>query len=115
MNINGVAAGAGDLGAAWSAAAEGQRPAAQPVPSGSKAALQAQAAREGNQPQKPAPAEDDAVSKDRAVFAVDGDKKVVIRILDGKGRVVMQIPPEEARSVKKELQELMKNLFSKEA
>ncbi|MDA8324820.1 MAG: hypothetical protein M0033_01245 [Nitrospiraceae bacterium] len=114
MNINGVAAGTGDLGAAWSASAEGQRPAAQPVPSGSKEALQAQAAREGNQPQKPAQAED-AVSKNRAVFAVDGDKKVVIRILDGKGRVVMQIPPEEARSVKKELQELMKNLFSKEA
>ena len=51
----------------------------------------------------------------KAIFAVDEDNRVVIRVLDESGKVLMQMPPEQYGFVGKELQDLMKNLFSKEA
>ena len=114
MNINGIAAGTVEMGAARAASAEGQKPAARPVPgpAASSTVLQTRAARVEA---KKGEADEGAVSKDRAVFAVDDNKKVVIRILDGKGKLIMQIPPEQAPSLKEELAGLVKNLFSKEA
>ncbi|MDA8389007.1 MAG: hypothetical protein M0Z58_10165 [Nitrospiraceae bacterium] len=59
--------------------------------------------------------EEAAAPTGRAVLAVDSDHKVVVQFYDAQGKLIMQLPPEEAQSVKKELAELMKHLFSKEA
>ena len=51
----------------------------------------------------------------KAVFAVDGDNKVVVQVLDANGKVIEQFPPEQFGSIAKELKAIMKNLFSREA
>ncbi|MDA8089120.1 MAG: flagellar protein FlaG [Nitrospiraceae bacterium] len=54
----------------------------------------------------------------KTVFAVDADNKVVIQVLDPKGKVLRQIPQEEFGTVARELNAFMKqnkNLFSREA
>ena len=58
---------------------------------------------------------EEAAPKDRAVFAVDNDHKVVIRILDSKGKLIMQIPPEEAHTLQEKMGETLTNLYSREA
>ena len=50
----------------------------------------------------------------RAVFAVDGDKNVVVRIIDTDGKVLRQIPPEEYMATVARLRELSKSLFDTE-
>ena len=53
--------------------------------------------------------------QDRAVFAVNADHKVVIRILDKKGRLIMEVPPEEARALQEKMGETLRNMYSREA
>lgn len=43
----------------------------------------------------------------------DEDKNIVVKILDSKGKVVRQFPPEEYLSMMKEFDNTVKNLFSK--
>jgi uncharacterized FlaG/YvyC family protein len=50
----------------------------------------------------------------KAVFALDKEKNVVIRVLDKKGEIVRQYPPEEYINMIKKLKENVENLFSKE-
>lgn len=50
----------------------------------------------------------------KAVFAVDGDKNVVVRIIDSDGKVLRQIPPEEYMATVSRLRELAKSLFDTE-
>ena len=50
----------------------------------------------------------------KAVFALDKEKNVVIRVLDQKGEVVRQFPPEEYINMIKKLKANVENLFSKE-
>ncbi|GIW46236.1 MAG: hypothetical protein KatS3mg078_0113 [Deltaproteobacteria bacterium] len=49
----------------------------------------------------------------RAVFALNEDNEVVIKILDEKGELIRQIPPEEFLKMVKKLKEVTENLFSK--
>ncbi len=51
----------------------------------------------------------------KAVFAVDGDKNVVVRIIDSDGKVLRQIPPEEYMAAAARLMDLAKSLFDLEA
>ncbi len=51
----------------------------------------------------------------RAYFAVDENNNVVIRVVDDKGNVVRQIPPEEYIKMKEALRETIKNLLDLEA
>ena len=99
MDINGISGGTG-------LKITPQKPAARrPVAASSTAKAQTG---------EDSPAREETAPKERAVFAVE-DKKVVIRILDKQGKLIMQIPPEQAKDVKEELAEAMKHLFSKEA
>jgi uncharacterized FlaG/YvyC family protein len=50
----------------------------------------------------------------KAVFALDKEKNVVIRVLDKKGEIVRQYPPEEYINMIKKFRENIENLFSKE-
>jgi uncharacterized FlaG/YvyC family protein len=50
----------------------------------------------------------------KAVFALDKEKNVVIRVLDKKGEIVRQYPPEEYINMIKKLKENVESLFSKE-
>ena len=114
MNINGIPT-AGTAGEALATLAEPRRQAeSRPAPGSS--ALQtgkarAQAASKGPSSQEGAT----LPPQGKAVLAVDQDHRVVIQFLDAKGRLIMQIPPEEAQGVRKELAALMKHLFSREA
>ncbi|MCR4288146.1 MAG: flagellar protein FlaG [Deltaproteobacteria bacterium] len=54
------------------------------------------------------------VNVTKAVFAVDGDKNVVVRIIDSDGKVLRQIPPEEYMATVARLRELAKSLFDTE-
>ncbi|GAB4387905.1 MAG: hypothetical protein Kow0025_04140 [Thermodesulfovibrionales bacterium] len=47
----------------------------------------------------------------KAFFAVDENEKVVIRVVDDRGRVVRQIPPEEYLEMSRALEESMKNIL----
>lgn len=49
----------------------------------------------------------------KAVFALDDDKNVVIRLLDDKGEVVRQYPPKEYLTMVKKFNEIVDNLYSK--
>lgn len=51
----------------------------------------------------------------KAVLAVDGDKNVVVRIIDSDGKVLRQIPPEEYMATVARLRELAKSLLDLEA
>jgi uncharacterized FlaG/YvyC family protein len=51
----------------------------------------------------------------KASFAVDENKKVVIRITDEKGNLIRQIPPEEYLEMAEALSESGKTLFHLEA
>ena len=103
MNINGVSAGASGMIAARAVAPESvSRPASQ-------------ASRPVQRPSAPAAADGDNDSpQDRAVFAVDKDHKVVIRILDKKGNLLMEVPPEQARTLQDKMGETFKNLYNRE-
>lgn len=50
----------------------------------------------------------------KAVFALDKEKNVVIRVLDKKGKIVRQYPPEEYIKMVKKFRENIESLFSKE-
>lgn len=50
----------------------------------------------------------------KAVFALDKEKNVVIRVLDKKGEIVRQYPPEEYINMIKKFRENVESLFSKE-
>ena len=50
-----------------------------------------------------------------AYFAVDENNNVVIKIVDEKGELVRQIPPEEYIKMKEALRETIKNLLNLEA
>ena len=50
----------------------------------------------------------------KAVFALDKEKNVVIRVLDQKGEVVRQFPPEEYINMIKKFKDNVESLFSKE-
>ncbi len=50
----------------------------------------------------------------KAVFALDKEKNVVIRVLDKKGEVVRQFPPEEYINMIKKFKDNVESLFSKE-
>lgn len=50
----------------------------------------------------------------KAVLAVDGDKNVVVRIIDSDGKVLRQIPPEEYMATVARLRELAKSLLDLE-
>ncbi|MDA8090887.1 MAG: flagellar protein FlaG [Nitrospiraceae bacterium] len=80
---------------------------------GNKAAGAKKAAEET--PAKKAVQQAGQQAHDKAIFAVDGNNKVVIQVLDANGKVLQQLPPEEFGPVAKELKALMKNLFSREA
>lgn len=51
----------------------------------------------------------------KAVFAVDDDKNVVIRVLDEDGKVIRQFPPEEFLEMAKNLENISKSIFHREA
>lgn len=53
--------------------------------------------------------------KYRAIFAVDDDKNVVIRLIDKKGKTIRQFPPEEYLNMLRHFQENVENLFEAEA
>lgn len=55
------------------------------------------------------------VPQTKAVLAVDGDKNVVVRIIDSDGKVLRQIPPEEYMATVARLRELAKTLLDLEA
>jgi uncharacterized FlaG/YvyC family protein len=50
----------------------------------------------------------------KAIFALDKEKNVVIKVLDKKGEVVRQYPPEEYINMIKKFKENVESLFSKE-
>lgn len=52
------------------------------------------------------------IYKYRAIFAVDDDKNVVVRLVDKKGKTVRQYPPEEYLNMQKHFRESVVNLFS---
>lgn len=52
------------------------------------------------------------MNKYRAIFAVDDDKNVVVRLVDKKGKTVRQYPPEEYLNMQKHFRESVINLFS---
>ncbi|MBF0519497.1 MAG: flagellar protein FlaG [Nitrospirae bacterium] len=64
---------------------------------------------EKTQTEKPADSKDS-----KAVFAVDDNKKVVIRILDSEGKVIKQIPAEDYVKMAQQLEHTAKSLFHKE-
>ncbi|QWR76717.1 flagellar protein FlaG [Candidatus Magnetomonas plexicatena] len=64
---------------------------------------------EKTQTEKPAEA-----NESKAVFAVDENKNVVIRILDSGGKVVKQIPAEDYVKMAQQLEQSAKSLFHKE-
>ncbi len=78
-----------------------------------KAADKGQAA--GESPAKRAGQQTGQQENGKTVFAVDANNKVVIQMLDSKGKVLQQFPPEEFGAVARELEALKKNLFSREA
>lgn len=47
----------------------------------------------------------------RAFFALDDDKNVVIRIVDSEGNLVKQVPPEEYQKTADLLKDSMRDLF----
>ncbi|MEW6116929.1 MAG: flagellar protein FlaG [Nitrospirota bacterium] len=49
----------------------------------------------------------------KAIFAIDEDKNVVIQLLDDKGEMVRQIPPEEYMEMVKKLDEMRESIYSK--
>ncbi|MEM2100279.1 MAG: flagellar protein FlaG [Thermoproteota archaeon] len=49
----------------------------------------------------------------RAVFSITEDKDVVIKLLNEKGEVIGQIPPEEFLNMVKKLKEVNESLFSR--
>jgi uncharacterized FlaG/YvyC family protein len=49
----------------------------------------------------------------KAVFALTEDKDVVIKLLNEKGEIIGQIPPEEFLNMVKRLKEVTETLFSK--
>ncbi len=51
----------------------------------------------------------------KAFFAVDESKNVVIRVVDGEGNIVKQIPPEEYMKTMEALKMNRMNLLDKEA
>jgi len=51
----------------------------------------------------------------KAYFAVDDNKNVVIKITDDTGKIVRQIPPEDYLKMAQKLDENIKSLFHKEA
>ncbi len=86
---------------------------AQPGGVGKKAVAAQKAAEES--PASKAGQQAGQAAQSKTVFAVDGNNKVVLQVLDSKGKVLQQLPPEEFGPVAKELKALMKNLFSREA
>lgn len=102
MNVNGI--GANNLKTDWA----GVKPARDSAVSAREPSPEKTSGESGTKAGTP------AQEQTKAVFALDKDRKVVIRILDGKGDIIRQIPPEESGLVKKELAELMKNLFNRE-
>lgn len=55
------------------------------------------------------------IYKYHAIFAVDDDKNVVVRLVDKKGKTIQQFPPDEYLQMKKHFRENVKNLFNIEA
>jgi len=53
--------------------------------------------------------------KYKAIFAVDDEKNVVVRIVDDKGKTIRQVPPEAYLKMSKEFREIDRSIFSKEA
>lgn len=49
----------------------------------------------------------------KTIFALTDDNEVVIRVLNEKGEVIKQIPPEEFLEMVRNLKEARENLFSK--
>lgn len=50
----------------------------------------------------------------KAIFAVDDQtKSVVVRVLDKEGKIVRQYPPEEYLSMRRKMDEIVKNIYSK--
>lgn len=54
------------------------------------------------------------VNKTKAVFEVDGNKNVIIRIFDSEGKLLRQIPSEEYIATVARLRELAKSLLDLE-
>lgn len=50
----------------------------------------------------------------KAIFAVDDNKNVVVRLVDKNGKTIMQFPPEQLIKMSKELKLPLKNFFNKE-
>ncbi|MDA8168214.1 MAG: hypothetical protein M0Z59_00770 [Nitrospiraceae bacterium] len=58
--------------------------------------------------------ETENIIENRAVFAVEKNRYVVIQILDKNGKVITQMPPEEYIESREQLRTQPKNLFKKE-
>jgi len=56
-----------------------------------------------------------AINTNKAVFAVQDEKYIVIQFLDKEGQVVKQIPAKELISAYERLQENVKRSYDKEA
>ncbi len=63
---------------------------------------------------KEAPKAPDNVPHTKAVFAVDGDKNVVVRFIDSDGKVLRHIPHEEYMATVARLRELAESLLDLE-
>ncbi len=50
----------------------------------------------------------------KAVFALDGGKNVVIRLIDKNGKTIIQFPPEQLIKMSDELKLPLKNLLNEE-
>jgi len=56
-----------------------------------------------------------AINDNKAVFAIQDEKYVVIQFLDKEGQVVKQIPPKELITAYERLQDSIKSNYDKEA
>lgn len=54
------------------------------------------------------------VGSTHAFFALDDKDNVVIKVVDGEGNLIMQIPPEEYIKMVKAMKDNIEHLFSKE-
>lgn len=59
-------------------------------------------------------AEPEPPPENKAVFAVDNDKNVIIQIVDKDGNVIRQYPPEEFIALSMQLKEWSKPIYSNE-
>ncbi len=62
---------------------------------------------------KPSASQEDS-AKFKAIFAIDDNKNIVVRLIDKNGKTIMQFPAEHLIRISKELKLPVKNLFNKE-